>query len=53
MGELLKVFRNKKNNQLFVALSRKKLRIGDEDPEFIKLKIKNLIFKKKKEKGLI
>ncbi len=49
----LKVFKNKKNNQLFVALSRKKLQLlKGRDPEFIKLRLKDLIFKKKK-KGLL
>ena len=49
MGHLLKVFKNKKNNQLFVALSRKKLNLQNRDPEFIKLRLKDMIFKKKRE----
>ena len=50
MGKLLKIFRNKKNNQLFVALSRKKLQILKikQDPVFLEVSNENLIYLKKK-----
>ncbi len=51
MGEILKVFRNKKNNQLFVPLPRKKLGIGDREiisVEIDKLKLRFKIAKKKR-----
>ena len=38
-----KIIRNKKNNQLMIALSRKKLQlIQSKSPKFINLKIKKL-----------
>ena len=51
MGEILKVFKNKKNNQLFVSLPRKKLDIKDRDPvsiELDKVKLRFEIIKKKR-----
>ena len=51
MGEILKVFKNKKNNQLFVPLPRKKLDLKGKDPisiEIDKLKLKFEIIKKKR-----
>ena len=51
MGEILKVFKNKKNNQLFVPLPRKKLGLKDRDPisiEVDKIKIKFKIIEKKR-----
>lgn len=50
MGKLLKIFRNKKNNQLFVALSRKKLEIlkRKQDPDFLEVSNENLVYLKKK-----
>ena len=51
MGEILKVFKNKKNNQLFVSLPRKKLDIRDRDPisiEIDKMKLRFEIVKKKR-----
>lgn len=49
MGELLKVLRNKRNNQLIIMLSRKKLNLlkSKDDPEYIELTKANLRFKKK------
>ena len=51
MGEILKIFRNKKNNQLFVSLPRKRLDLKDKNPisiEIDKLKLKFEIIKKKR-----
>ncbi len=51
MGEILKVFKNKKNNQLFVPLPRKKLGLKDRDPisvEIDKIKLRFEIVKKKR-----
>ena len=48
MGELLKVIKNKRNNQLFIHLSRKKLGLMNTDPDFLDLKKSKLIFLKKK-----
>ena len=51
MGEILKVFKNKKNNQLFVPLPRKKLDLKDRDPisvEIDKIKMKFEEIKKKR-----
>ena len=51
MGEILKVFKNKKNNQLFVPLPRKKLDLLDKDPisiEIDKLNLRYKIIKKKR-----
>ncbi len=51
MGEILKVFKNKKNNQLFVPLPRKKLGLKDRDPvsiEIDKMNLKFEIIKKKR-----
>ncbi len=51
MGEILKVFKNKKNNQLFVPLPRKKLDLKDRNPisiEIDKMKMKFEIIKKKR-----
>lgn len=44
---LIKIFKNKKNNQLFVSLPRRKFK-GNEDPEFLDISKNNLIYKKKK-----
>ncbi len=52
MGEILKVFKNKKNNQLFVPLPRKKLEIK-EDPISIEIDKMNLRFKIIKKKRLL
>jgi len=54
MGNLLKIFRNKKNNQLFVAISRKKLQIlkVKQDPDFLDITRDNLVFNKKKKVDL-
>lgn len=52
MGEILKIFKNKKNNQLFVPLSRKKLDLTNGvDPisiEIDKLNLRYKIIKKKR-----
>ena len=45
---LLKVIRNKRNNQLFIHLSRKKLGLLNKNPEYLDLKRSKLIFLKKK-----
>jgi len=43
-GDIFKIVRNKKNNQLVVFLSRKKLKIdGKDDPKYIKINKNNLI----------
>ncbi len=52
MGEILKVFRNKKNNQLFVPLPRKKLDIK-EDPISIEIEKINLRYKIVKKKRFL
>ncbi len=52
MGEILKVFRNKKNNQLFVPLPRKKLDIK-EDPISIEIEKINLRYKIVKKKNFL
>ena len=52
MGEILKVFRNKKNNQLFVPLPRKKLDIT-EDPISIEIEKINLRYKIVKKKRFL
>ena len=51
MGEILKVFKNKKNNQLFVPIPRKKFDLKDKDPisiEIDKIKLRFEIVKKKR-----
>ena len=51
MGEILKIFKNKKNNQLFVPLPRKKLDLKGRDPvsiEIDKIKLRFEIVKKKR-----
>ena len=53
MGELLKVFKNKKNNQLFVPLPRKKLDIGNKDPISIEIDKMNLRFEIIKKKRFL
>lgn len=53
MGEMLKIVRNKKNNQLFVSLSRKKFRIEKGDiPDYLDMQKSKLIFLKKKKEEL-
>jgi len=54
MGKLLKIHLNKKNNQLFVAISRKKLEILKikQDPSFLNISKDNLVFEKKKKVDL-
>ena len=53
MGHLLKVFRNNKNNQLFVPLSRKLLDLKGKDVEAIRLKKEDIILRIKKKRGMI
>lgn len=48
MGKMLKVFKNKKNNQLMVLLSRKKLKLKGKDPISIEIKKINFLTKRRK-----
>jgi nitroimidazol reductase NimA-like FMN-containing flavoprotein (pyridoxamine 5'-phosphate oxidase superfamily) len=52
MGELFKIYKNKKNNQLYISLSRKKLQLmKDSDPismEIDKIKFKFDEYKRKR-----
>jgi len=51
MSELLKVIRNKSNNQLFVHLPRKKFDLSkDSTPDYLEMqKVKLIFLKKQKE----
>ncbi len=52
MGELLKIVRNKKNNQLFVSLPRKRLNIDKNCiPDYLEMQKMKLIFLKKKKEA--
>ncbi len=37
MGEILKIFKNKKNNQLFVPIPRKKFDLKGRDPVSVEI----------------
>ena len=39
-----KVVRNKRNNQLLIHLSRKKLELMKRDPKFIKIRKEDMIY---------
>ena len=41
---LAKVIRNKRNNQLLIHLSRKKLELMKKDPKFIKIRKEDMIY---------
>jgi len=53
MGHILKVFKNKKNNQLSVSLPRKELNLLDKDPISIEIKKIHMKLEKIKKKRLL
>ena len=54
MGEILKIFKNKKNNQLFVPIPRKKFDLPkDIDPVSVEIDKIKLRFKIEKNKRLL
>lgn len=51
MGNLFKVLKNKKNNQLMIALSRKKLDLRKKDPVAMEIDKIKFHYEKNKRRG--